>query len=170
MKQQFVRSETVRRGFLHARILECHAMVIGAVPSFDLHATEMDDARSEIPAEACFGTGLDTRGSRPTAEIGIRVTRRDAASRIQVEPDLSPAIKRVCQGGHLRYCARARLQTRHPPGSWQRRLAPQTCQGARRAGLAIPATSGRVTGLNPALVRFGPGRAPGARLRTRRVR
>jgi hypothetical protein len=46
--------------FLHTGILEHHTMVIGAVPSFDLHSTEMDDARGEIPAEACFRTGRDT--------------------------------------------------------------------------------------------------------------
>jgi len=81
---------------LHTGTLEDHATVIGAVPSFDLQSSEMDDARGEISAEPCFGTRLNTRSSRPTAEIGIRVTRRDAASRITVEPGLSPSIKRVC--------------------------------------------------------------------------
>ena len=83
----------MQRPFAH------HPMVIGAVSPFDLHATEMNDARGEIASEPCFGTGLDARGPCPAAEIGISIPRRDAASRIYGDPGLKPAIKRLCPEG-----------------------------------------------------------------------
>ena len=139
---------------------QCHTVIVGAVSTLHLYPSQLDDPRREIAPEARLGAGFDVHGTGPPAEIGIRVTRRDVISRIHAEPGLNPAIKRVCPGGQLR--PRARVQTRHGSGSWQWRPVPRTCQGARSAGPACPATGGRVPGLNPALAE--PGRTPGRAL------
>ena len=75
--------------------IQCHTLVVGAVSTLHLYPSQLDDPRREIAPEARLGAGFDVHGTGPMAEIGIRVTRRDAASRIHVEPSLNPAIKRV---------------------------------------------------------------------------
>ena len=65
-----------------------HTVIVGAVSTFHLYPSQLDDPRREIAPEARLGAGFDVHGTGPTAEIGIRVTRRDVASRIHVEPGL----------------------------------------------------------------------------------
>ena len=91
---------------------------VGAVPTFHFRASQLHDPRSEIPAEARLGAGLEAHRPGPAAEIFVGFARRDTAGCIRLDPGLHPELEHI-HVGRLLVRVPARRRSRRRVRRWR---------------------------------------------------